>query len=196
MSDASGKPGRDCPRCPRLVAFREDWRRREPDWFNAPVASFGPRRRAAADRRAGAGPAGREPHRPAVHRRLCRRSALRHARRATASPAASIAARPDDGLDARRCPHHQRGALRAAGEQADRRPRSRPAATSSEATIAEMPKLRAIVALGRIAHDSAVAALGQAPRPRAFGHGAAHEIGGCACSTAITARATTRTPAC
>ncbi len=39
------------------------------------------------------------------------------------------------------------------------------------ATIAEMPKLRAIVALGRIAHDSALAALGQraiggAVRPR------------------------------
>ena len=36
MPDASGKPGRNCPRCPRLKAFREDWRRRKPDWFNAP----------------------------------------------------------------------------------------------------------------------------------------------------------------
>ena len=35
-------PGRDCPRCPRLVAFRETWREREPEWFNAPVDSFGP----------------------------------------------------------------------------------------------------------------------------------------------------------
>ena len=41
--DASGKPGRDCPLCPRLKAFREEWRQREPGWFNAPVASFGPR---------------------------------------------------------------------------------------------------------------------------------------------------------
>ena len=24
------------------MAFREDWRSREPDWFNAPVPSFGP----------------------------------------------------------------------------------------------------------------------------------------------------------
>ena len=39
---ASGKPGHDCPHCPRLVAFREQWRIREPDWHNAPVASFGP----------------------------------------------------------------------------------------------------------------------------------------------------------
>ena len=42
MAGPSGKPGRDCPRCPRLVAFRNDWRKKEPDWFNAPVASFGP----------------------------------------------------------------------------------------------------------------------------------------------------------
>ena len=35
------EPSRDCPRCPRLVAFREAWRAKEPSWFNAPVASFG-----------------------------------------------------------------------------------------------------------------------------------------------------------
>lgn len=33
-------PGRDCASCPRLVAFRHDWRGREPGWFNAPVPSF------------------------------------------------------------------------------------------------------------------------------------------------------------
>lgn len=33
----SGKPGRDCPRCPRLVAYRKDCRLKQPDWFNAPV---------------------------------------------------------------------------------------------------------------------------------------------------------------
>src|ERR1041384_6335209 len=42
MAGPSSKAGRDCPRCPRLVAFREAWRAREPDWFNAPVPSFGP----------------------------------------------------------------------------------------------------------------------------------------------------------
>src|SRR5438128_8243614 len=41
--EGSGKPGRDCALCPRLKGFREEWRRREPEWFNAPVASFGPR---------------------------------------------------------------------------------------------------------------------------------------------------------
>src|SRR5262247_874046 len=36
------KPSRNCPLCPRLKAFREDWRRRQPAWFNAPVPAFGP----------------------------------------------------------------------------------------------------------------------------------------------------------
>src|ERR1041385_2715985 len=39
---AGGKPGHDCPRCPRLVEFRKNWRAKEPSWFNAPVPSFGP----------------------------------------------------------------------------------------------------------------------------------------------------------
>ena len=37
------EPSRDCPLCPRLVAFRDMWRQREPDWHNAPVSSFGPK---------------------------------------------------------------------------------------------------------------------------------------------------------
>src|SRR6185437_9394888 len=39
---AAADPGRDCPRCPRLVNFRKEWRKKEPAWFNAPVPSFGP----------------------------------------------------------------------------------------------------------------------------------------------------------
>ena len=35
-------PGRDCPLCPRLVAFRGTNREAEPGWHNAPVPSFGP----------------------------------------------------------------------------------------------------------------------------------------------------------
>jgi len=34
--------GRDCPRCPRLVALRHDLREKQPAWHNAPVPSFGP----------------------------------------------------------------------------------------------------------------------------------------------------------
>ena len=35
-------PTRDCALCPRLAAFREAQRATHPDWFNAPVPSFGP----------------------------------------------------------------------------------------------------------------------------------------------------------
>src|ERR671933_581404 len=39
---ATAEPGRDCPLCPRLVEFRQIWRARQPEWFNAPVPCFGP----------------------------------------------------------------------------------------------------------------------------------------------------------
>jgi uracil-DNA glycosylase family 4 len=32
---------RDCPLCPRLVAFREELRAEHPDWWNAPVRNWG-----------------------------------------------------------------------------------------------------------------------------------------------------------
>lgn len=35
------EPPRDCPRCPRLVAFRHDNRRSLPDYWNGPVPGFG-----------------------------------------------------------------------------------------------------------------------------------------------------------
>lgn len=40
---AESEPPLDCPRCPRLVAFREELRAEHPDWWNAPVNAFGDR---------------------------------------------------------------------------------------------------------------------------------------------------------
>ena len=42
MPGASSTPGRDCALCPRLKTFRDDSRKRQPAWFNAPVPFFGP----------------------------------------------------------------------------------------------------------------------------------------------------------
>ncbi len=45
MSDAvtpEATPDPDCALCPRLVAYRAENRAEHPDWFNAPVPSFGP----------------------------------------------------------------------------------------------------------------------------------------------------------
>src|ERR1700724_2819997 len=36
------KIGRDCPRSPRFVSFRQSWGSKQPTWHNAPVPSFGP----------------------------------------------------------------------------------------------------------------------------------------------------------
>ena len=38
---ADVEPPHDCPLCPRLVAFREGLRVQHPDWWNAPVPTFG-----------------------------------------------------------------------------------------------------------------------------------------------------------
>ncbi len=37
-----GAPAHDCVLCPRLAAYRAENRAENPDWFNAPVPSFGP----------------------------------------------------------------------------------------------------------------------------------------------------------
>ncbi len=47
-------------------------------------------------------------------------------------------------------------------------------------TIAEMPKLRAIVTLGRVAHDTLIAARMAKRREYPFSHGGAHALGGIA----------------
>jgi uracil-DNA glycosylase len=46
------------------------------------------------------------------------------------------------------------------------------------ANLAEMPSLAIILALGRIAHDSVVVALGERPSRHPFGHGARHDLAG------------------
>ena len=38
---AKAEAPRNCPLCPRLVGLREDLRREHPDWWNAPVPAFG-----------------------------------------------------------------------------------------------------------------------------------------------------------
>src|SRR5579863_6460350 len=166
MVRASGKPGRDCPRCPRLVAFRNDWRAREPDWFNAPVASFGP-----IDARlliVGLAPG--------------LRGANRTGRPFTGDYAGDLLyatlkefgfaqgdyqARPDDGLtlvdcritNAVRCvPPENKPTLQEIGSCRD----------FLAATIKDMPRLRAMVALGRIAHETVITALAARRRDHPF----------------------------
>ncbi len=41
LAHPAAEPPRDCPLCPRLVAYRETNRAAHPDWWNGPAPSFG-----------------------------------------------------------------------------------------------------------------------------------------------------------
>jgi len=164
------EPGRNCPRCRRLVEFRKTLRANEPTWFNAPVPSFGP-----IDARlliVGLAPglkganrtgrpftgdyAGNMLYETLLHFKFAR---------------GRYEGRPDDGLeliDARIT-----NAVRCVPPENKPTPAEITACRSFlKATIAEMPKLSAIVALGRIAHDTTLAALSAKRTSAEFSHGA------------------------
>ena len=169
------EPSRDCPLCPRLVALRTALRERHPDWHNAPVPSFGPRDArllivGLAPGLQGANRTGR-PFTGDYAGVLLYDTLLRYG-----FARGKFEARPDDTLtltDARitngvRCvpPENKPTPLEIAKCRQFLMP-----------TLAEMPNLRAIVALGRISHETVVKALGAKRSDAAFGHGAKAAIG-------------------
>jgi uracil-DNA glycosylase family 4 len=175
MSRGASEPGRDCALCPRLEAFRQEWRRREPIWFNAPVPSFGPHTArllivGLAPGLQGANRTGR----PFTgdHAGLLLYDTLSRFGFAKGT----YGARTDDGLeliDARIT-----NAVRCVPPE--NKPTGAEITTCRDflkGTIAEMPELRAIVTLGRIAHDTAAAALAVRRSEVPFAHGASHAIG-------------------
>jgi uracil-DNA glycosylase family 4 len=172
---ASGKPGRDCPLCPRLKALRDHWRGREPDWFNAPVASFGPA--TARLLIVGLAPGLRGANRTGRPFTGDFAGDLLYGTLKTFGFASgSYAARPDDGLvliDARIT-----NAVRCVPPENKPTPvEIKTCRSFLRSTIAEMPNLRAIVTLGRISHDSTIAALNQRRSAAPFGHGRSLDIG-------------------
>ena len=96
---------------------------------------------------------------------------------------------------AHRLPRLQRRALRAARRTSRPLPRSPPAAPSSPRASRPCPRLRAVLCLGRIAHETLIRTLGHRLAAHPFAHGARHDLGRSPSSTATTARATTPTPA-
>ena len=171
----SSEPDRNCPLCPRLASFRAATRAREPEWFNSPVPAFGD----AGGRLLIVGLA------PGMQ------GANRTGRPFTGDYAGDLLyatllqygfangvylARPDDGLtlvdcrigNAVHCVPPQNKPLPA--EINTCRP-------FLSATIKTMPRLRAIVALGRIAHETTVKALGLRASAAPFAHGAVHQAG-------------------
>jgi uracil-DNA glycosylase family 4 len=175
MAGRASEPGRNCPRCPRLVAFRKEWRAREPAWFNAPVPAFGP-----VDARLlviGLAPGLRGANRTGRPFTGDYAGDLLYATlKEFGFARGSYEARPDDGLVLTDC--------RIANAVGCVPPENKPTPleintcrTFLTAAIDEMPRLAAIVALGRIAHESAVVALGEKRSRLPFSHGAAHQAG-------------------
>jgi uracil-DNA glycosylase family 4 len=168
-------PGRDCPHCPRLVSFRQTWREREPDWFNAPVDSFGP-----GDARfliVGLAPGLRGANRTGrpftgdyagdlLYSTLTEFGFARGRYQASA----------DDGLELVDC--------RITNSVRCVPPENKPTPAEIKtcrdflvATVAEMKNLRVILALGRVAHETIIVASGGRRSQFSFGHGRAHTVG-------------------
>jgi uracil-DNA glycosylase family 4 len=167
-------PSRDCPLCPRLTAFREAQRAAHSEWFNAPVPSFG-------DEMAELLVVGLAPG---------LRGANRTGRPFTGDYAGGLLyqtlrkfgfaegvydARLDDGIVLHRA--RITNAVRCVPPQ--NKPESGEIAACRRflaAEITNMSALRAILALGAIAHQTVLKALGLRPALFPFGHGRVHHL--------------------
>ena len=171
----SAQPDRDCPLCPRLAEFRAQVRAKEPGWFNSPVASFGDATAqllivGLAPGLQGANRTGR-PFTGDYAGDLLYATLLEYG-----FAEGVYQARPDDGLKLVDC--RISNAVRCVPPQ--NKPLPVEISTCRQflsATIAAMPKLRAIVLLGRIAHESTLKAVGLRSAAAPFVHGAVHMAG-------------------
>ena len=169
------EPDRNCPLCPRLAAFREATRAREAKWFNAPVPSFGdPGGRllivGLAPGLQGANRTGR-PFTGDFAGDLLYATLIEYG-----FAKGVYQARPDDGLTLVDC--RISNAVRCVPPQNKPLPAEiKTCRPFLSATIETMPRLRAIVALGRVAHESTVKALGLRSSAAPFAHGAMHQSG-------------------
>jgi uracil-DNA glycosylase family 4 len=173
MSESDHQPPRNCPLCPRLFEFRQRNRDAFPDFFNAPVPSFGSIEApllivGLAPGLKGANRTGR-PFTGDYAGELLYGSLKRHG-----LGRGDYRARPDDGFEligvritnAVRC------------VPPENKPLPLEIGTCRQfltAEIAAMPNLRAILALGQIAHQSVISMLGLKKKDHAFGHGSRHD---------------------
>jgi uracil-DNA glycosylase len=174
VAEVPAEAPRDCPLCPRLVAFREANHRAQPTWHNGAVGSFGPATApllivGLAPGLKGANRTGR-PFTGDFAGDLLYATLLQ-----LGFARGSYAARPDDKLTLVDC--MITNAVRCVPPENKPTPAEintcRPFLMSR---MAAMPRLAAILALGRIAHDSALGALGVRRSAFPFAHGARHEV--------------------
>lgn len=172
--NGSAEPGRDCPLCPRLVAYRNANQAAQPAWFNGAVPSFGdPAARLAvvglAPGVTGANRTGR-PFTGDAAGELLYATLLRHG-----FAQGRYAAAPDDGLRLQDC--LITNAVRCVPPQNKPTPDEiRTCNGFLRARLETMANLRVVVALGRIAHDAVLRACALKSGAAAFAHGARHAL--------------------
>lgn len=167
---------RGCDLCPRLVAYRAENARAEPTWFNDPAPSFGDSAArllivGLAPGRTGANRTGRpftgDYAGDLLYATLLKLGLARGVYRAD----------PNDGLELIGC--MITNAVRCAPPENKPTPDEIAACRPFlSARIAALPKLRAILALGAIAHDSVLRAHDVKPSAAKFAHGAVHDLPG------------------
>ncbi len=166
---------RGCPLCPRLAAYREENRRKQPGWFNDPVPSFGdPAARllivGLAPGRTGANRTGR----PFTgdHAGVLLYGTLLKAGFARGT----YEARPDDGLQLVDCMISN--AVRCAPPGNKPEPAEEAACRPFlAARIAALPRLRVIVTLGDVARRNLLKAIGLKGSSAPAGHGVEMDAG-------------------
>lgn len=170
MSEAPPEAPRDCPLCPRLVAYREQNKRAEPTWFNGAAPSFGdPHARllivGLAPGRGGANRTGR-PFTGDYAGEL-----LYGTLKKIGLAEGEYRAEPSDGFTLKGS--MITNAVRCAPPE--NKPTPAEIATCRPFLIARIEAsrhVRAILALGSIAHESVLRAHGLKPTAAKFGHGA------------------------
>ena len=169
-------PGRDCPDCPRLVAFRDANRNAYPDWHNAPVDSFGP-----TDARlliVGLAPGLRGANRTARPFTGDFAGDLLYATlRHFGFARGDYDKRNDDDLELIDC--RITNGVRCVPPE--NKPIGAEIAACRPFLVAEieaLPRLEVILALGTMAHATVLTALGEKRARWPFGHGAVHRLPG------------------
>ncbi|MEO8894921.1 MAG: uracil-DNA glycosylase [Rhizomicrobium sp.] len=168
-------PSHDCPLCPRLVAFREANRAKYPDWFNAPVPSFGPL--TARLLIAGLAPGLQGANRTGRPFTGDWAGDLLYATLLKCELAKGVYdERIDDSLELVNC--RIANSVRCVPPQ--NKPEPSEIKTCRQFLISELdvlPKVKVILALGKIAHDSVLKTLDVRIAAHPFKHGVAYEIG-------------------
>jgi len=172
-------PSQNCPLCPRLVAFREEWRGKKPDWHNSPVETWSSDKESAvrmmiiglAPGLRGANATGR-PFTGDFAGDLLYSTLLKFG-----FAQGEYKQTPDDGMqlvscaitNAVRCVPPQNKPV---GEEINN---CRPFLLE---TLMRFPNLKALITLGKIAHDTTTRAFGERVAAHPFRHQGQHEMGG------------------